>query len=316
MKRAVLLAECAVIAFAQGAAWAEAPVAPDPAQHVGSGSTDTTPAANQAPTTSNGLQEIVVTAQRRAENLQRAAIAVTAVSGAALLEAGVTNATRLDTLVPGLTVTGSGSNNVYFLRGVGNFTTTPVSDPAVAVNYDGVYTGRASAGFSFFDLERVEVLKGPQGTLYGRNATGGAINILPVRPKLGELSGYGVASYGNYNALQLEGAINAPLGENGALRVSGSVINRDGYLKDGTGDDKSKALRVQMMSKLTPSLTVRLSGDYTHLGGAGVGTTYLGRYQFGPGGYTFIPSNLPASEGLFTPAAGQRLLWFQRRARL
>ena len=219
MKIANLLAGCAMIAFASGAAFAQGVVAPaQPSAQAGSGAVDGQP-ANAAAAPTQGLQDIVVTAQRLAQNSQRAAVAITAVGGADLVNAGVTDVTRLDTLVPGLQITQSGVSNVYFLRGVGNFVVTAIADSAIAVNYDGVYAGRASAGFDFFDLQRVEVLKGPQGTLYGRNATGGAINIIPEKPKLHDFSGYGIASYGNYNALQLEGAVNAPLGDNAALRV-------------------------------------------------------------------------------------------------
>lgn len=270
---------------------------------------DAVPAAQaaesqDAPTSaSQGLQDIIVTAQRVEENSQRAAVAIDVVGGSDLVTSGVNDVGRLDDLVPSLTVTPSGTGNLVFLRGVGNFATTAVSEAAVAFNYDGVYIGRSSNVPSFFDIQRVEVLKGPQGTLYGRNATGGAINVLPVKPRIGELGGYVLGSYGNYNDLRLEGAVNIPVGDNGAIRVSGNVLDRDGYFTDGTNDNEIASLRVQMMGKLTPDLTVRVSGDYTHQGGEGFGTRYAGRYQFGPGGYTFVPSNLPESEGLFTPAA-------------
>lgn len=253
-----------------------------------------------------GLADIVVTAQRVEENLQRAAVAVDVVDGDALVDAGITDAGRLGDLVPALTIEKSGTGNITFLRGVGNFTVVPVSDPAIAFNYDGVYIGRpTSTTGSFFDLQRVEVLKGPQGTLYGRNATGGAINILPQRPKLGEFSGYATASFGSFDEIIAEGAVNAPMGENGAFRISGSVIDRDGYYKDGTSDEKSWALRLQMMAELTPDLTVRLAADYTDQGGVGTGSNYLGRYQYGGpvAGYIFIPSNLPDNEGLYTPGS-------------
>lgn len=252
-----------------------------------------------------GLADIVVTAQRVEENLQRAAVAVDVVGGDDLVRSGITDAGRLGDLVPALTIEKSGTGNITFLRGVGNFTVVPVSDPAIAFNYDGVYIGRpTSTTGSFFDLQRVEVLKGPQGTLYGRNATGGAINVLPQRPKIGEFSGYATASYGSFDEIIAEGAINAPMGENGAFRISGSIIDRDGYYKDGTADEKSWALRLQMMAELTPELTVRVAADYTDQGGVGSGSNYLGRYQFaGPAGYIFVPSNLPDDLGLYDPAS-------------
>lgn len=266
--------------------------------------TDAAPADDSA-ADGQGLADIVVTAQRVEENLQRAAVAVDVVNGDDLVQAGITDAGRLGDLVPALTIEKSGTGNITFLRGVGNFTVVPVSDPAIAFNYDGVYIGRpTSTTGSFFDLQRVEVLKGPQGTLYGRNATGGAINILPQRPKLGEFSGYATASYGSFDEIIAEGAVNAPMGENGAFRISGSIIDRDGYYRDGTSDEKSWALRLQMMAELTPDLTVRVAADYTDQGGMGSGSNYVGRYQFaGPAGYVFIPSNLPRSDGLFTPAS-------------
>ncbi len=252
-----------------------------------------------------GLETIVVTAQRVEENLQRAAVAVDVVNGDDLLEAGITDAGRLGDLVPAVTIQKLGTGNVVFMRGVGNFTVVAVSDPAVAFNYDGVYVGRpTSTTGSFFDLQRVEVLKGPQGTLYGRNATGGAINVIPQRPKIGEFSGYATASYGNFDEIVAEGAVNAPMGENGAMRISGSIVDRDGYYRDGTSDEKAWALRVQMMAELTPTLTVRLAADYTDQGGVGSGSEYVGRYQFtGPAGYVFIPFAGPERDGLYTPAS-------------
>ena len=168
-------------------------------------------------------QEITITAQRRSESLQRAAIAVSAVTGDSLQAAGITRPTELTSVLPSLQVApASGPYNLFYLRGVGNFNANVFSDSAIAFNFAGVYVGRPSGtnGF-FYDLERVELVKGPQGTLYGRNATGGAINVIPRRPELGELSGSGSIEYGNYDALRLDASINIPLGENGAIRFSG-----------------------------------------------------------------------------------------------
>ncbi|HEX8445961.1 MAG TPA: TonB-dependent receptor [Sphingomonas sp.] len=268
-----------------------------------------TPAAVQGQedaATQGGLQEIVVTAQRREESLQRAGIAIDVVTGDELVSQGLSSTSDLGKLVPSLNVQGGGgANTIFFLRGVGNFTVNGYSDPAIAFNYDGVYLGRpTSTSGAFYDLERLEVLKGPQGTLYGRNATAGAINILPAKPRAGEFSGFVNGSYGNFNAVNVQGALNVPMGEDGAFRVSGNVVDRDGYLDDGTSDEKVEALRVQMLARLTPSLTVRVAGDYSHTGGIGTGSNYAGRLAFTPGiGNVFVPSGLGPDEGLFTPAS-------------
>ena len=261
-------------------------------------SSDVSPNAQTVETP--GLQDIIVTAQRRSENVQRAAIAISVVGGADLVGAGITQAQGLQEVVPALTIEDVGPSSASFIRGVGNFSVSVTSDPAVAFNYDGVYIGRLTAtSTTFYDLDRVEVLKGPQGTLYGRNATAGAINVLPTQPKLGENSGYATVSYGNYDALIGEGAINVALGDKGAVRVSGTVNHRDGYNSDGTSDDKSRGLRVQFKSELTPALTARLAFDYSHLGGVGTGITYLDTYACNAVTTvcTVTPTGIPRSDG-------------------
>ena len=263
-------------------------------------------AASGQVTPSQGLGDIIVTAQRRSESQQRAAVAIDVVQGTDLINQGVTEPGRLGELAPAISIQQTGNGNLIFIRGVGNFTVVPGSDPAVAFNYDGIYIGRpTSTNGLFFDLDRIEVLKGPQGTLYGRNATGGAVNVLPTQPKLGEFSGYLTGSYGNYSAVNVEGAVNVPMGPNGALRVSGSIVNHDPYLADGTDDQKSKSLRVQMKSQLTPDLSVRISSDYSHQGGVGQSVSYLGKYDYNPvaGKYVFTPSNNPLSQGVYSSAS-------------
>ncbi|WP_240610112.1 TonB-dependent receptor [Sphingomonas pokkalii] len=265
------------------------------------------PAESAAPPAADqqGLQEIIVTAQRKAENLQRAGIPVAVVTGEQLVSRGLTSSNELGNSVPSLAAQPQGgANTVFFLRGVGNFTVNGYSDPAVAFNYDGVYLGRAtSTSGVFYDLERVEVLKGPQGTLYGRNATAGAINVLPTRPRLGENSGFITASYGNYGALNVQGAVNIAMGEHGAMRVAGNIVQREGYQTDGTSDEKTQALRVQFLSELTPDLTVRVGGDFSHSGGKGPGSTYAGRIAFNGTSNLFVPSGLSKDSGLFSPEA-------------
>ena len=262
-------------------------------------------AAGQA--SDGGLEDIIVTAQRQSQSLQRAAVPVEAVTSESLLAAGISDPARLSVLVPGLTATpSSGGIRFYFVRGVGNFTGTALSDPAIAVNYDDVYLGRSTATSGlYFDLERVEVLYGPQGTLYGRNATGGVINIVPARPVAGKLEAYATGTYENYDAFTLEGAVNLPLGPDGALRVSGTVVDRPGYQNDGTYDDKHQSFRAQFGTQLTPDLNVRIGGDYVHLGGAGLGPTLdtVYGFNFATGQYVAQKPGFGKSVGLYDPRA-------------
>ncbi|HEU0043510.1 TonB-dependent receptor [Sphingomonas sp.] len=234
---------------------------------------------------SQGLEDIIVTAQRRSESLQRAAVAVDVVTAGDLAAAGVVTATTLNAAVPSLSVQqGGGANNVFFIRGVGNFTLNGYSDPAIAFDLDGVYMGRpTSTTATFFDLERIEVLKGPQGTLYGRNATGGAVNVIPVRPRIHELSVAASAGYGNYNASDLEAVVNVPLGPLAAFRIAGKLVDRDGYNQDGTLDDVGHGVRAQLLFQPTDRLNIRLAADYSHQDGAGPGGSYLGHELFTAG---------------------------------
>ncbi|WP_375398107.1 TonB-dependent receptor [uncultured Sphingomonas sp.] len=325
MSRRLLLASAAPILLvaASGAASAQtsaaggqsgATPAPSDVTQTGSATTAAPSRSAAAPQSgtdaaTTGLGDVIVTAQRRSENLQRAAVAVDVASGSSLVANGITDTSALGFVVPGLTVVGTN----YFLRGVGNFTVTPYADPAVAFNLDSVYIGRPAATVGpLFDLERVEVLKGPQGTLYGINATGGAINVIPVKPELNHLGGYVVASYGNYNTYNVEGGINLSVGENAAVRVSGNVLGHDGYLSDGTSDQKSRAIRGQLLVEVSPAVNVRVSADYAHIGGVGAGTSFLATsaYNRVTGQYVFGPTGLGADVGLYDPRA-QALLQTQ-----
>ena len=301
MRKAIWLGSAMALALSSQPALAQ----DVPVQDI-SGDTNEPP-ANAEPEAEEGLNVIVITAQRREESSQRAGIAIDVVTGDEVLTRGITQPSDLGTIVPALNVqSGGGGNNSFFLRGVGNFTVNGYSDPAIAFNYDGVYLGRpTSTSGVFYDLERLEVLKGPQGTLYGRNATAGAINVIPVRPRVGELSAFANLTYGNFDALNLQGAVNVPIGADAAFRISGNVVERDGYLSDGTSDEVTQAMRAQVLVDVTPELTVRLAGDYSHSGGEGGGSSYAGKYvyNFPAQAYTFIPSGLDPSVGLFDPAS-------------
>ncbi|MGO4167667.1 TonB-dependent receptor [Novosphingobium sp. YAF33] len=265
------------------------------------------PAASPPAPDNAGIGDIIVTAQRRSETLQSAGIAIDAVGGENLIRQGITQADALNKAVPALTVTnGGGSNTSIFLRGVGNITNNSYNDPAVTPSYDGVVLGRAAGAFgsAFYDLARVEVLKGPQGILYGRNATGGAVNIIPNRPELGRNSGGFTLSVGNYDAVGAEGFFNLGLGDNAALRVAATHQYHDGYNRDGSDDANRSGIRAQLLFEPTDKLSIRFGGDYTHVGGVGAGSSYIGAFTPGPNGFTFAPATgLGSSEGFNTDAA-------------
>jgi iron complex outermembrane receptor protein len=223
-----------------------------------------------APTISEGIQEVVVTAQRRSESIQKSSLAITAISADQLQQAGVLQARDLTKLVPGVQIGQGGPATQIYIRGVGDFTSTPVTNPAVAVNVDGVYVARAQAvEGNFFDLERIEVIKGPQGTLYGRNASAGAVNIISRKPVLGDTSGDLHIEIGNYGLVKTELAGNLALSDVVALRAAVQAVRRNGYATQGLDDDHHRSVRLQALIKPSDTFSVRLSADYSHIGGLG-----------------------------------------------
>ena len=245
------------------------------------------PAAPAAADDPAGLTDIIVTAQRREENLQKAALAVSAVAGDTLTRQSITQATDLTRLVPALQVAPAASFTQIYLRGVGTFGANAFAEQGVAFNLDGVYLSRpaAPAGL-FYDLDRLEVLKGPKGTLYGRNATGGAVNVITAKPRLGETGANLTAEYGNYDTIKASGAVNLPFGQQVALRVSGQYAKHDGYFSDGYDDENTKAIRAQLRGETGTGLDATLSVDYAHVGGQGSGGTIMplldGKHRLGP----------------------------------
>ncbi len=201
------------------------------------------PAATTASSTADDgtLQEIVVTAQKRSENIQKVPVAVTAFTADTLNDLGVKDVNDLTGLAPSLQIKSAdaSANPKIFIRGIGSNDFNPTSSNAVGIYVDGAYIGSPLAqGGQFFDLERVEVLRGPQGTLYGRNTTGGAINIITAKPTQ-DLEGYASAEYGNYNTLNLEGAVSdAIVKDKLAVRIAATYSRNDGYTENRvTGHD-------------------------------------------------------------------------------
>ena len=221
------------------------------------------------------LEEVQVTAQRRPEAAQRAAVALTVLHPQALRAAAVSAPQELTELAPSLQVAASAAPiSVYYLRGAGNFTGNALTDSAVAFNVDGVSVGRphATSGF-FYDLERIEILKGPQGTLYGRNATGGAINVLSRRPELGSSGGEASAEVGNEGHARVDGVVNVPLGSTAALRAAAYHLQHDGWMNDGVDDRDDTAGRLSFRLEPVDALSVHIVADYFDQGGRGTGST-------------------------------------------
>ncbi len=253
-----------------------------------------------------GVADIVVTAQRRSESSQKAPISISVLSQETLRQAGVSQATDLSRITPGVQIAMGGSATQVFVRGAGTPTTTPLSDPSVSLNVDGVYIARSqSFSGTLFDLERVEVLKGPQGTLYGRNSSGGALNVVAATPKLGETTGYVQLGAQSYNGVNAEAAVNIPVGDTVAIRAAGQIVHRDGYINDGLDDDKHQSARVQVLYKPSSDFSLRLWGNYQHIGGNGPGYVSYNPSPLTPGGAN-VPSDpwtsvIPTVNAAFAP---------------
>ena len=214
--------------------------------------------------------EIIVTATKRSESLQSVPISISAIGGDALTKAQMNNVDSLVTKVANLQLSSIVGDNtpIFSLRGVSMSDYSLNQASPVATYYDEVYKGNfAFLGVSMYDLERVEVLRGPQGTLYGKNTTGGAVNIISRTAKLGETSGYLNLGYGNYDRYDASGAVNVPVGANAALRVAGTYSKADGWFKnvvDGApdlGGVSEYGLRATLRYEPTDSLRFVLQGS-------------------------------------------------------
>jgi iron complex outermembrane receptor protein len=219
----------------------------------------------------SALTEVIVTASRREESVQKSSLSLEVMSGDQLKAAGVGSPIQLQNLVPGLTMSVSGATVVTYLRGVGSLSTDANAESAIAYNINGVYIARPNGiGPIFYDLERTEVVKGPQGTLYGRNATGGAINLITRRPGK-EFGGDFSVDLGDFSYRRFQGAVNVPLSDTFALRAAGQITRRDGYLSDGYNDDDSAAGRLSALWNASEDLSLLVVGEYSHIGGVGAG---------------------------------------------
>jgi iron complex outermembrane receptor protein len=248
--------------------------------------TQDTSGAQDAAGTSNGYAgDIVITAQGRAQQLSDVPVAVSAISAATLQNSGANDIRQLNQLAPSLLVssTGSEANGSARIRGIGTVGDNPGLESSVAVFIDGVYRSRSGIGLNELgEIDRVEVLRGPQGTLGGRNSSAGLISIISKAPSLDRISAGGEVTYGNYNYWRLAGNVNVPLSSTIAARVDGVYVKRDGFYYDpinktDVNNRDRYFVRGSVLFEPSDALSVRLIGDYTYRDEECCGAIYVGR---------------------------------------
>lgn len=228
--------------------------------------------------------EIIVTAERKEQNLQKYGGTSTVLTGQLLKETGVRNIADLQGRIVGLEVLPNNNNYEVWIRGVGSSNNTELGDPAAGTHLDGVYIPRPGGfGSVFFDIDKVEVNVGPQGTLRGRNATAGTVNIIPWHPALNIWDGNLEAGIGNYGEKSVEAAVNIPLGNTVAVRLAGEHLEHNSYTHNvgpvtglrGPEWENNFSGRAQLLWKPSDKFDVLLSYDNTIENGGGVIGTNL-----------------------------------------
>lgn len=280
MTRFALLTGTALItAFAGSPAWAQAS---PPVEDAASAESE------------SGIGEIIVTAQRREENLQDVPISVSAFGAEAIEAKGLTDISRLEGLVPGFTFGRSGVDARPAIRGVRTESVNVNADTPIGLFIDGIYQSRSSqAVLGFVDLERVEVQRGPQGTLYGRNTFGGNMSIVTAKPDFKGYAGGGDLTIGDNSQVRVTGYFNAPLSDAVALRFAGAYEKSDGFVKnaDPAGgnlfDDDNRYVRASLLLRPSDNLTASFKVDYAKRNGNG-GSAF--GYKI-IGSYFHVPSN-------------------------
>ena len=265
--KCVLLGGSAVcLAMTSNSAWASDL---EPAAQAQSGQSDESAQASS----SSGLTDIVVTAQKRTERLQDVPVAVTAVSGQSLVNANITESKALSSVVPSLNFTQAAAFAQPFIRGVGSRGNTAGDEQIVPIYVDGVYQIGMTAGFfKLNSIDRIEVLRGPQGTLFGRNAVGGAINILTRDPSSNPSAEIGLG-YGRFNEIRGDLYATGPLTDNLSANISMMRHQDDGYARDilrGTKEAKAHttSIRGKLLWEPVEDFTAKLTGFFVEAGDA------------------------------------------------
>jgi|GEM_PF-1808141 len=212
------------------------------------------------------LEEIIVTAEKRTENLQKVSMSITVVPGEDLTNQGAVSIADILKDIPNVSTSETGGmGSTINIRGLGQDMPIGVGDSSVSTNFDGAYQMRSEANvFGYFDVDRVEVLRGPQGTLYGRNATGGVVNIFSKKPRTDKVEGYAALEAGNYKKMKAEAAINIPVTDTFAGRLAFVSTKQNGYTHDSAGYVESQeGLATRLQFRYVPSEDVSFNLLYS-----------------------------------------------------
>jgi iron complex outermembrane recepter protein len=253
-----------------------------------------------------GIQEVVITAERVSEDIEKTPLAVTAITGAQIAAEGAFTATDLSTLVPNFTASPNGPGSTIAIRGVVSTAQTLTGATEVSYSQDGVTLIQKIGAFQgMYDVSRVEVLRGPQGTLYGANATAGAINVITNKPDLSADSATGSVGFGNYGAMSASGALNMPLTDTFGVRVALDHDTHDGYIKLAHNaarfdDEDFTGGRVHMLWKPSENFSALFTYEQSHDGGSGAGGAgsgaplglYMSQQGVSPYSYDAMPGRL------------------------
>ena len=286
------------------------------------------------------IEEIVVTARKTAENLQDVPVSVSAFTGDFIQDSGAVELADVAALTPNFTIQEDGVSGSLFaniqIRGLTAVNTQLSSDQAVGILVNGAPVTRGTNILSnLFDVEQVEVLKGPQGTLFGKNTTGGTVIIRTTTPKLGEFEGYVEADIGNFDRRNFAGVANIPVGENFALRLGAASQKADGFafgvMRDGVGgdvfndptseptgnefsDDDEIFYRASALYEPNDKLSIRLNADYHEVDENGTGVVVLNNGPLDlsllgvpiPPGVAFFPVAVQTANDDFFAVSDQR----------
>jgi len=229
------------------------------------GSSSTTESEADVTKPQQRLQEVIVTAEKRATLAQKTPVSITTLTGPALEASGETELGNALRNVPSLQIQGTPQGGEIYIRGVGANGDSNFVDPSVALSMDGVYTARSERLYApLYDIARIEILRGPQGTLYGRNADGGSVNIISNDPTTDAFHAGLNVQYGNFDLRHADGYANLPVNDELAFRLAGLIEDRTGYFSNGGYSSHVRGFRGKALYEPSGNLTLKALVDYSH----------------------------------------------------